>query len=48
VRVQAVEEARWSLLVALWADYNRYLAHVIAHLPRPNSKLFAALARMSL
>jgi hypothetical protein len=33
VRVQAVEEARWSLLVALWADYNRYLAHVISHLP---------------
>jgi hypothetical protein len=33
VRVQAVEKARWSLLVALWADYNRYLAHVIAHLP---------------
>ena len=32
-RVQAVEEADWSLLVALWANYNRYLAHVIAHLP---------------
>src|ERR1700731_3226452 len=35
VRVQAVEEAQWPLLVALWADYNRYLAHVIAHLPAP-------------
>jgi hypothetical protein len=33
VRVQGVEEAHWPLLVALWADYNRYLAHVIAHLP---------------
>jgi len=33
VRVQAVEEANWTLLVSLWADYNRYLAHVIAHLP---------------
>lgn len=32
-RVQAVEEADWPLLVALWANYNRYLAHVIAHLP---------------
>jgi hypothetical protein len=32
-RVQAAEEADWSLLVALWAKYNRYLAHVIAHLP---------------
>ena len=32
-RVQAFQEAGWSLLVSLWADYNRYLAHVIAHLP---------------
>ena len=31
--VQAFQEAGWSLLVSLWADYNRYLAHVIAHLP---------------
>jgi len=33
VRVQAVEEADWTLLISLWAGYNRYLAHVIAHLP---------------
>ncbi|MBZ5661445.1 MAG: DinB family protein [Acidobacteriia bacterium] len=33
VRVQAVQEAPWPLLVALWGEYNRYLAHVIAHLP---------------
>jgi hypothetical protein len=33
VRVQAVAEADWQLLVSLWASYNRYLAHVIAHLP---------------
>ena len=33
VRVQAVEEAQWPLLITLWAGYNRYLAHVIAHLP---------------
>lgn len=33
VRVQAVQEADWQLLVELWAAYNRYLAHVIAHLP---------------
>jgi hypothetical protein len=33
VRVQAVQEADWLLLVELWAAYNRYLAHVIAHLP---------------
>ena len=37
VRVQAVEEGDWTLLVSLWAGYNRYLAHVIAHLP--DSKL---------
>jgi hypothetical protein len=33
VRLQAPQEADWSLLVSLWAAYNRYLAHVIAHLP---------------
>jgi hypothetical protein len=33
VRVQAVQDAEWQTLVALWASYNRYLAHVIAHLP---------------
>jgi hypothetical protein len=33
MRVQAPQEADWSLLVSLWAAYNRYLAHVIAHLP---------------
>jgi DinB superfamily len=33
VRVQAVQSAPWLLLVSLWADYNLYLAHVIAHLP---------------
>lgn len=33
VRVQAVQEAEWLLLVSLWVSYNRYLAHVIAHLP---------------
>jgi len=32
-QVQATEEADWALLVTLWANYNRYLAHVIAHLP---------------
>ena len=31
-RVQAVDQAEWPLLVALWAAYNRYLAHVIARL----------------
>jgi hypothetical protein len=33
VRVQSIEEADWLLLVELWAAYNRFLAHVIAHLP---------------
>jgi DinB superfamily len=33
VRVQAVQNAPWPLLVSLWADYNLYLAHVIANLP---------------
>lgn len=31
--IQDPQHAEWSTLVALWANYNRYLAHVIAHLP---------------
>lgn len=33
MRVQAPQEADWRLLVSLWVTYNRYLAHIIAHLP---------------
>src|SRR5271169_3585628 len=33
VRVQAIRQAEWHMLVALWTAYNRYLAHVIAHVP---------------
>lgn len=33
IQVQAPQEADWGLLVSLWAAYNRYLAHIIAHLP---------------
>jgi hypothetical protein len=33
VRVQAVQSAPWTLLLALWTNYNLYLAHVIANLP---------------
>ncbi len=33
ISVQAVQDADWDLLISLWASYNRYLAHVIAHLP---------------
>jgi hypothetical protein len=33
IRVQAVQEAEWVLLVSLWAAYNSYLVHLIAHIP---------------
>lgn len=33
IRVQVPQEADWPLLVSLWTAYNRYLAHIIAHLP---------------
>ena len=33
VRLQAPQEADWSLLISLWVAYNRYLAHIIARLP---------------
>jgi hypothetical protein len=32
--VQAADEADWLILIELWTNYNRYLAHVIARLPR--------------
>jgi hypothetical protein len=32
IRVQFVQEADWSLLISLWASYNRYIAHILAHL----------------
>jgi len=35
VRVQGPNDADWNVLVSLWAAYNRYLAHVIAHIPAP-------------
>jgi hypothetical protein len=33
VRAQHFQQAEWPHLVALWSAYNRFLAHVIAHLP---------------
>src|SRR5580658_2826201 len=36
LRVQAVQDADWQLLISLWAAYNRYLVHVIANLPAAN------------
>jgi hypothetical protein len=31
--MQAVQQMPWPSLIALWASYNRYLAHILAHLP---------------
>jgi len=33
VRVQAVHQMAWPALVTFWASYNRYLAHILEHLP---------------
>jgi hypothetical protein len=33
VRIQAAESAAWTMLVDLWTSYNRFLVHVIRHLP---------------
>lgn len=33
VRIQAFEDAAWTMLVDAWEAYNRLLAHVLAHLP---------------
>jgi hypothetical protein len=32
--VQAAQDVPWQTLLALWANYNRYLAHIITHLPQ--------------
>ncbi len=32
-RIQAVQDAPWQTLLALWANYNRFLAHLIMQLP---------------
>jgi hypothetical protein len=31
--VQAAQDVPWQTLLALWANYNRYLAHIIIQLP---------------
>src|ERR1700686_4293980 len=31
--VQAAQDVPWETLLALWANYNRYLAHIITRLP---------------
>lgn len=33
ILVQVPQEASWPVLSALWASYNRYLAHIIGRLP---------------
>jgi hypothetical protein len=48
VRVEAVQEAPWRLLLALWTNYNLYLAHVIAHLPPAQLPASARSATMLL
>jgi hypothetical protein len=45
VRVQAVQEADWLLLITLWASYNRYLAHVIAQLPEDRAGTVCHIGR---
>jgi hypothetical protein len=40
VQVQAFQQAAWPQLLSLWSSYNRFLAHIIAHLPE--SKLQTA------
>lgn len=32
-KLQRSNEAEWSLVITLWASYNRYLAHILSGLP---------------
>jgi hypothetical protein len=34
VRAQRYQDARWADLVELWSSYNRFLAHVLAGVPK--------------
>ena len=34
VRTQRYQDARWADLVELWSSYNRFLAHVLAGVPK--------------
>jgi hypothetical protein len=43
VRVQAIQEADWLTLVVLWAAYNRFLAHVIEHIPADKLETFCRI-----
>ena len=33
VAVQSPNSTSWDLLIELWSSYNRYLAHILGHLP---------------
>jgi hypothetical protein len=33
VRVERYQELQWGQLIALWASYNRFLAHILAGVP---------------
>jgi DinB family protein len=32
-KIQRSNEAEWSVVLTLWASYNRYLAHILSSLP---------------
>jgi len=38
-------DASWDLLLRLWESYNRYLAHVISHLPESVADVSCAIAK---
>lgn len=38
-------DASWDLLVRLWESYNRYLAHVISHLPESVGDVSCAIGK---
>jgi hypothetical protein len=39
VDLQDYQGQKWSELIALWAAYNRHLAHLIARLPEAKAKM---------
>ncbi len=43
VELERFQDAEWSVLVKLWGNYNRFLAHVIRNLPEPSFDAMCAI-----
>jgi hypothetical protein len=45
VQIQQYDESEWSVLVELWAAYNRHLSHVIEQIPKESLNALVNIGR---